>query len=568
MLSAGIEPKVYIIFVLLGIALLLHNVNEIRPVVVNMGNLGLSSYLTISYWIGFILVILFSVALFLDKKEKSDSIYLIYLIAVELFLFGVSTFTEENARFSYSYYPAGEVKTVIDTKSISHIDEYPVQTYYSWPGTHVISTFMIYFTGISVDNLIKYMPIFWTFILIFVTYNIGKLIKLKANQCFMISFLVLSSFWTMNYYYGPPSVAYILYLLFFVSIILMYRMDNNEYGDKYYNKYLVENVILMVLVFISVVITHMLTSITLIVAFLSASRFIFSYMRQLFPSIIEEPTGFLYQNSGKFLILFIAIFIGWHAYFTPSVFNMGTRDLMRQITEGTMFSVFQSEKYSFGTTLTRQVIHYSRIAYMVIYAIIMTIATIIYAKGGIKDEYKKFIKICYLWFAGVLIILSFRYGAEIDDRVYMFSLVPMALIIIMTFSNRTIAVLAVVLIAFHLPAHYGTESYDMVYTTELKGSEFISKINNYDTINYYYGSLIKYYSPEFAHSNRKGVGYDQGIYNPDDKSLDQSTYIIDSKQMSNYLLYIYGVDKIPVYLQKGDKLGLLYDNGYYSVYKR
>ena len=560
-LNIGIEPKMYIIAAFLGVILLFYNINKIKPVVVDIDSFGLASYLTVSYWVGYILMILCSIILYLDKKTKKDSIYLVYLIVMGLFLFGVPIFAEENARFAYSYYPTGDVKTVLDTQKIDKISEYPLTSYRSWPGTHLISIFTIYYANISLDDLIKYMPIFWVFALILIMYGIGKLLKLPNNQCFAISLFMMSSFWTAGYYYGPQSMAYILYLLFFVSIILLNRRDMTP-----------ANIVFIILVFTATVVTHMLTSIELMTVFLFSSGFILSSLEPILPvtikDTIESSVNFLYKNRSRLIILFAVIFIGWHIYIARSMFGTGVRDLMRQITEGQIFNVFGTEKYNSGTTLIRQVIHYSRIMYPAIFAIAIITAAIFYIKGKIIENID-IVKICFLWLIGTFILLIFRYGAEMDDRVYIFSLLPAILIIIMTFDRKIVTILALLLIVLHIPAHYGTESYDMVRTTELKGSEFIAlNIGPYDSINYYYGTLMKYYNPQLALVNRQGLGYKKGIYDPDEESLNASTYIVDSIQMSNYLSYIYGIDKVQVWLQKDNKLNLMYNNGDYSIYKK
>ncbi len=560
-LNIGMEPKMYIISAFLGVVLLFYNIWEIKPVTVDKDSFGLASYLTVSYWIGYILMIICSIVLYYDNKTKSDSIYLIYLVVIGLFLFGVPIFAEENARFAYSYYPTGDVRTVLDTQKIDKISEYPPIAYRSWPGTHLISIFTIYLTDISLDDLIKYMPTFWVLALILITYCTGKILKLPGNQCFSVSLLTLSAFWTAGYYYGPQSIVYIIYLLFFVSTILLYRRDITP-----------ANIMFTILVFSATVVTHLLTSMALIIIFLFSSGFIISWLKPVVPVTIKGPikeTYFIYKNRSKIIILFVVIFIGWHIYNASTMFNVGIRDLTEQIIEGQVFNVFQTEKYNSGTTLIRQIIHYSRMMYPVIFAISIMTAIMLYLKGKITENRQVF-EICLLWLIGLSTLLVFRYGAEMDDRVYIFSLLPATIIIIIAFDRKIVTILILLLIVLHIPAHYGTESYDMIRTTELQGSKFIAlNIGPYDSINYYYGTLMKYHNPQLVLSNRPGMGYKKGFYDPDEESLESSIYVIDSKQMSNYLLYIYGIDKIQIWLQKGSsKLNLMYDNGYYSIYKK
>lgn len=527
------RSKTYIIFMALGMTLLFYSILDMKPVTVNIEDfLGMTSHMTYAYWIGYIFMIVCSIKLYLDKEIQNDGIYLMCVIIIGLFLFGISVFTEENARFAWSYYPAGEIRPILDAGTIGKMSEFELGSYHAWPGSYFVSAYVIGMTEIGIDSLIRYMPIFWVLSVIFIAYSAGKLFGLPANECFIISLLVISSFWAMNYYYGPPSVAYILYLLFFLSIIFAYKKN----GSK----------TIMSIIFVVTTMTHMLTSMALISSFFFSSKFVES----------------LNRNRIKFMILFTAIFLGWNLYAAPSIFKFGIIEVVRQLM-GDTESVFNTEKYNAGTTLLRQIIHYSRISFLGMYGLLMMMATILYVKNKVKEEYRESLKICFILLSSAVVLLVLRYGAEIDDRVYMFSLLPMAIILIMTFDRRIVTSFAILLMILHIPAHYGTESFDMVRTVDLKGSEFIaSNIGNNDSVNFYYAPLIRYYNNKFVNSK----GFKEGYYDPNGESLRDSTYIVDSKQMSNYLLYVFGIDKIHDWLKTSGSM-LLYDNGYYRVYK-
>lgn len=528
------KSKIYIILMALGMTLLFYSILEMKPVSVNIDDfLGLTSHMTPAYWLGYIFIIICSIKLYLDKDIRRDYIYIMCLIIVGLFLFGISIFTEENARFAWSYYPAGEIRSVLNDGTVGKMSEYELGSYHAWPGSYFISAYVINIFDIGIDELIRYMPLFWVLSVILMSYGAGKLFGLPSNECFMTSLLVIASFWTMNYYYGPPSMAYILYMLFFLSIILIYKRNSNT-G-------------IMSTLFIVTTMTHMLTSLALMSSFFFSSRFVES----------------LNRNRIKFMILFSGIFLVWNLYAAPSIFKFGLMDIIKEITDGTMFGVFDSEKYNAGTSLIRQIVHYSRISYLGIYAILMMIASAFYIKNRVREENRDSLRMCFVFLISALVLLALRYGAEIDDRVYMFSLLTMTLIIIMTFDKKVISILAIILLTLHIPAHYGSESFDMVRTVDLKGSEFVaSNIIKNDSVNFYYAPLIRYYNNKFINSK----GFDEGYYIPNEESLRDSTYIIDSEQNSNYLLYVFGEDKIREWLKTSGS-SLLYDNGYYRAYK-
>lgn len=556
--SSPVDSKIYLIFICLEIILLFYSILEMKPIMVNIEDqFGLVSHLTLAYWVGLVLTIVCSIKLYLDSEIKKDRLYLAQLIMIGLFLFGLPLFAEENARFAWSYYPAGEVKYILEEGTIGNINEHELGTYRSWPATHFVSASVITLADIKIEDLIKYMPGYWALSVMLITYSIGKLFKLQANECFIASVFLISSFWTINYYYGPQSMAYILYLLFFASMILIYTINNEINSDGMNNDHInndkidrrLNRKIFITLTYAAMVTMHMLTALVLIVSSILSSKFVRS----------------LYNDKMKLIILFIIIFVGWHMYVATMMFDTGIKEVVKQIHEFKFFSTFTSEKYDVGNTLIREVIHYSRLGYLAAYGISVTMAVILYLKG-ITNKNRELIKICLLWFIGMLSFVAFQYGPEIDDRVFILSLLPMAYIIIMTYGRRVIILLMILFIVLHIPAHYGTESYDMIHTADLQGSKYLAGIiNPEDYVNYYFAPLIRFYNPLFSNS----TGFDGfGYYNPNNVSIEDSTYIISSRELHNYLIYNYGVDKLLLWSQEENASTLLYDNGYYDIYRR
>jgi|GEM_PF-2490069 len=539
--SSPLDSKIYIILSAISLTLLFYSIWEIKPVSVDITDfIGLTSHLTLAYWLGYILIIFCLIRLYFDTDNKNELIHILILIIVGLFLFGVPIFAEENARFPWSYYPAGEVKTILETKYIDSISPYPLISYRSWPATHLISATILYLTGIKIENLLKYMPVFWLFSVVFIIFSIGKRLKFSVNQSFLASFIILSSFWTFHYYYGPPSFAYILYLLLFMFIVSFSNINK------------IRDTILISLTFAVLVITHMLTSMALISSFMFSSKYIKS----------------IYEKRTRFMIFFLIVFIAWYVYLAPVMFRTGVEEFIKQATGLAFFSFFQTEKYSAGELLTREITHYSRLFYLGIYAISMIYAAALYLTGRIKEEKKELTKICFFWFIGVLVLFVFKYGAaEIDDRIYIYSLVPMACILTLTLNRKTLVILSILLVIPHIPAHYGSESYEMITSTELVGSKFFAMkitIENNESYFSMFDTFVNYYDSETINYKRKSLSV---AAKPNISMLYTSDYIINSKSSHNLVLYAYGVDPI----QEGIRLcqnnvSLLYNNGYYQIY--
>lgn len=533
-----LDARIYIIFSMISLILLFYSIWEAKPIIVNINDfLGLISHLTITYWIGFIVVILFSIRLYLDKEIKDGYVYLIYLIMIGLYLFAVPIFAEENARFAWSYYPAGEVKTILETKYVDTASKFSLLSYRSWPAIHFISASILYMTSIKIEDLIKYMPLFWIIFVVFAMFSIGKRLKLSINQSFLVSMIVISSFWSFHYYYGPQSLVYLLYISLFLLII---GFNKN-----------IKDIILTILIFATTVMTHMLTSIGLIFSFILSSKLL------------------AYKNRTKFIILLLIIFGAWYLYIAPTMFKTGVREFIAQAMKAEIFSFINTGKYEEGTFLTRQITHYARLSYLGIYVALMTISTAFFLTGRVKEENKKLIKICLYWLIGILTLFMFKYGeAEIDDRVYILSLIPMSLILVATFDKKVLSIIAMLFISLHIPAHYGTESFEQSLTTELKGADFFATNipDNGEKYSYYYLTYLRFYSPEKSFARWTSF---TGTVRPNISKLNDVKYIVDSEGVSNFMIYAHGLDPIQEWMKiNNDNLYLLYDNGYFKLYRK
>lgn len=558
---SSLDTKIYLIFATICLLLFVYSILQIKFVDVDVEDfLGMLSHLTLAYWIGYVLIVFFSIKLYFDNKLKKDIIYIIYLIIIGLFLFGVPIFAEENARFPWSYYPAGEVKTVLNTKYIDTISKHPLMTYHTWPSLHLISATILYLTDIKIENLLKYMPLFWVFSVILLTFVTGKRLRLSSNQSFFASFLILTSFWLPHYYYGPPAFAYLLYLILFMFIIAFNKIEPDVSSAKVDQekkitilRQKINTTILISLTFTSLVITHILTAIAIISSFTLSSSFIRT----------------LHKKRNKFIIFFLLIFISWYFYLSPTMFETGITVLVQQIEKMDFFSFTKTEKYTAGTLLTRQIIHYSRLFYLGIWAMAMAFAVIFYRTGRIKVDNREQIKICFFWLLGILALFALKYGqAEIDDRIYLYSLIPMAYIATFVFNKKIIGILAILLILPHLPAHNGTESFDMVRTTELNGANFFVKnaVSNYnETYFSMWDTFINYNDPETIKLYGK---YFDVTTKPDLSKVNTSDYIINSIGSHNFITYSYGFDPLDQWIKSNqDRVGLFYDNGHYQIYK-
>lgn len=541
--SSSLDSIIYLIIATFSLILLFYGIWEIKPVVVEITDfLGLTSHLTLTYWIGFIAIVFCTLRIYLDPEDKNDLLYLIILIVFGLYIFGVPIFAEENARFPWSYYPSGEVRTVLKTNYVDSLSESPIMTYNSWPSTHFISATLIYLSNVRIESLFKYMPLFWMLSVILLSFSLGKKLHLLAKQSFLISFCFISSFWTFNYYYGPQSIAFLLYIIL-LNFILTFEEKNR-----------IKKTLLVLFTFAALVMTHLLTSIALIVSFIVSSSYIKS----------------IYKTKYKFILFFLCFIMAWYIYLAPIMFKIGVKEFIKQATESNFLTFVATEKYSTGYFLSRQIIHYSRIAYFGIYAILMVTALILYANKKLDKNNEYLNKIYFSWFFGILALLIFKYGeSEIDDRVYIYSLIPMLLIISTNFNRRILIFISVLFVALHVPAHYGSESIDMLYSSELAGDRFFSdksSLNAKDLYFYYPSTGIRFYNnsmilhPALPY---KSILSSENKYNV--TILKDAKYVLFTKQLNNFMIYSNDINLNEIQDIKNNNY--IYNNGYFDIYK-
>lgn len=546
-----IRQKVYVILSLISIIFFFAEVWNIKPIIIGENDfLGLISHLTTLYWIGLILIISCSILIYLDNDLKNDYIFMLCLIVVGLFLFGIGIFTQENQPYSVSYYPVGEIKNILSIGHIDSISDYPLISYGSWPSMHIITANFIYLANIKFDDIIKYVPMFLFISLIFIAFVMGKKLKFSQNQSFLFAYILLSSNWLTQLDYTPQSLAYILYVTLFMLLMTL----SNKTKDM----------LLTLIIFAGMVITHLLSSF----------------------SILLSSAFVLYFRKKRLIILFLVIFVSWYIYLAPVVLYTGIKQFMEQIVNMDFFHVTTEHTFE-NVSIDRQIVRLSQLFYLLIYVMIAVVCIIYYILGRVKNNNRKDIEFCLFWLFGVSILTIIRYGTEANLRAYVFALPAIITIMIMsTPDKRKIFVILMILFAiFHIPSVYGSKGYGyQTLSTELKGTEFFaSKIFPKDPIPYDYNSTyiyepssaqyyVTYYNLNVVKIPIRSIFYKDipgSLADKADGLYSISKYILYSDQTSSSLLYEFGTDPIKDLIYKNiNDICLVYDNGHFNIYRR
>lgn len=576
-INTMIRMKIYIILIIISLLSFFYNIWQISPVDVDVTDyLGLTSKLTLVYWIGLFLIVLCAILLYYDNgviKIDNDLIYLIVAIVFALFIFAVPIFAESNARLTYSYYPAGEIKTVLNNSFVDTFKSYNLMSYRTWPSVHLITASIIFISGIEFEYIIKYTPLFWILIFVAVSFSVGRTL-FTPNKAMLLSLLGVASFWIPQYYYSGQSFGYLAVILIFWMFLRNLDMQKKE------------ELILLVMFFSMLVMTHFLTSALIVTIMVLAFAYIKlkKYLGTIRKSVsevsdIDSISEMEYIKSDNIYLfarvvsIFGIIFLAWHAYLAPYAFRYGINSLYRQIVAANPF-YFQDTVKFVATSPIKESVNDFRLAYLLVYGIVFI--AIIYQYVRYKSLRNNKVNITLCWLSGAVLFLPLKYGVEIYERIFMFSIMPLMVLAILTFGdnrldnkfgNKILPLLLISLTILHIPAHYGSESYDLTRDTELKGTEFFSlKMEPDGTYFYFFWNYVAYHNNDLVKLKKAAWGPSR---NPNISVLDNVDYILNSKTYDNMMKYYQNYN--PIY-DVYDKINLdnilVYNNGKFEIFVR
>ena len=146
----------------------------------------------------------------------------------------------------------------------------------------------------------------------------------------------------------------------------------------------------------------------------------------------------------------------------------------------------------------------------------------------------------------------------------------MAYIITLTFNKKIVIILSILFLALHIPAHYGTESMDMLYSTELSGANFFASkasLDGRDGIAYNPSPIIKFYNNRIQIHSGELYDYEMllkpSISNYSFSSFHNLKYMLITKQFNNLIIYNYDVNLYDFQLGYNSAI---YSNGNFDIY--
>lgn len=490
------------------------------------------------YWIGLILVIAVLIALWYFDAYNTSTLSLLAVMLLGVMLLSIPVLLQKNAPFYVSYYPAGEVKTILQSYHINMLGELPLITYHYWPGLHLFSAVNILVSGVSLDFLLKYIPLLWVVIFTLETYVIAKYLNFNLRQWLLAAWLILVAQWIGQYYYSAQAIAILMYLII-LSVIFSKKIK-------------VQYSLIFFITMISLIITHSLTAFSAILSI-------------IFVSIFRKRVRTIALAS-------FVLFMFYYSYISIHVFSIGVHEFVGRLLEFDINTFWKSSDFSNSSTsnLSKIICHYAKMIFPASFLIMMLTSTWYYIKNQKKLSKEKMNLFYYslLWLTGIGILLMYKYGTEMHYRIYLYATVIIVCLFISHVSRSpAVIALAVFLTVLFFPARYGTYSYEQTLESELTGSKFLAHIVDPGvSFAYQFPSYVWYYEPGDVYAPLL-------LYAPqfgeDNLRVDPGsvTYIADSIQSHNYMNYAYGFDKISDWIsQNTDQIDVIYSNGSYWAY--
>ena len=536
--------KAYSVPILLSIALFSYGAFQTTPIVVNVHDfLGLTSRLNPAYWVGLSILVLCSVLAYFDSGLKNAWVFLLVLLALALFLFGIRAFVEANPADPYSFEFISTAEHVMRDHHVDPFSRTAVQTYDVSPAIGLWSAALLYVSGIEALDFLKYYSLLWVVGYISITFLIARRLGLAANRAFLVAVLVLCASWTLwHNSFSAQSLALILYLLSFAFLIGSTKTRAQG--------------ILGIVTFASLVITHGLTA---------------------FSGVLSVGSVRLFSRRGIVgLAVFACLFLTWYALVAFGGFQMGVYMFWYVMADMDFFACFRSSPgYSVAPSLARMASQAIRLAYPAIFGLCVATGVLLYLKKRVDPKGAAVIRFSLTWILGLAPLLLMGYGEEIEFRFFVLSIVPMACIMVAAFSTRrlraSLMILMILLIFLHVPATYSTESIEQTTDSELEGARFFAAHGLTERWFYYGGSArnLFFFKPELR-TNRtyiEGPASSSRTGEIEPSYFNAVEYVLDSAQGRNFFIYTYGHDPLDAWKARSI-VNLTYDNGDFRTYQK
>ena len=409
-----------------------------------MGELGLFSVLPVSYYISVaVLVFSFLTTLHFDTKNKIPVLLCQSLLLI-VFLNLTPALIEGTARFTTSYYNFVSVDRITQTGYVAVQSNWV----YNWPSFSILMSEFAQITSIPASTILLVYPTFFNILLLPSLLLFFRALNVDRKIAWIATWFVYFGFWTSQDYFSMQSIA------FFISILILFLFFKNLNAGKQPRQW----VVLVFLLFLYIVSSHFLTSLALIT--ILAIFFLFRQLRRPF-----------------ILIGFVLLVVSWTTFYAYNYLSENSIVILEQFLNLTLIFQRNIENRIATGSDAHILVAQSRVFYSLVMAFFGLLGFLMLLKNRKLNIGDKRVLILLIGLGALVFTVS--YGGELFERVYMFSLLPLAYFAVRgsMFKKQVFVMLAIFLIclapALNIIAHYGSETMDYVPTSEIFGVNFL-----------------------------------------------------------------------------------------------
>jgi hypothetical protein len=511
-----------------------------------MGELGLFSILPSTFFIAFSLLI-FSLFFTLQFVKKHRTLLLvIQTLLLILFLFLTPAIVEDTPRFTAGYAHFKSVDVVTQT---GYLDP-SIAWELNWPSFSIFWSIFVQITSIPWQSLLLVYPTFVNILLFAALFIFFSAMSKNSKMVWGAIWFVYFGNWVGQEYFSMQSITYFIIVLL---IFLIFKNMNNRMRNRQW-------VVIFILFFFYVASSQVLSSISILSVILVL--FIFRH----------------WQRPGLFLAL-TCLTIGWTIIFASQFFSINFSEV---------FSHFLNLMKIFEVNLVNRVSGSSdrilaaqvRILYsaaILSFSLIGIILTWKNKKLGPTEKRMLMVLIGFFLLLGV-----FSYAGEMFERVYIYSLLPLAYFASKAIMHKKVLYVLLIFLIIAAPslyiiAHYGNETVDYVSSSELVGVSFFYKTTtNGEVIGGGWPQMGDFRDPLYRPNytfltfsnimNSYGSEYLWTALNP----KYENRYVCMSSEAKDYFSFFLGNPVFMKDLQENFSLSteynLVYSNPSFSVY--
>jgi hypothetical protein len=406
--------------------------------------------------------------------------------------------------------------------------------YHHWPGMLLVTAELLVLSGMRDILLLKILPILMSILYLIPLFLILRIFTKEKVYIFLGMIFFIVSNWIGQNHWSIQNPIYFVYLIIIYS--LLKAMLTKEKLHKVH-------ILFLSICILIIVLSHAITPYVLV-------------CNILFLGIILRNRFLIYLSA-----LIAGVYLFWQAFFSgfalQKVFYILT-DKISDIKSFILFSEGSSRLAATSIYNTYRLILKGAIALG--YALVSGSALYLLHKNG-NTETKNIAKVLFALLLSVLFFgITLRFGAEILERVILFSLVPCTIAIMLAYKQHLlragIIIYLIVASVLFMPVFYFNESFEYVSISQLEAREYI--FENFNPSEYTVMDqriLLWFYSADYT------IKLAMSSSNFDLMELPSAqVYVVDQQSKAELESYYEGGSEVYTTLEDTSEYNKIYDD--------